>query len=263
MLITVISDANRHSILSEELKKDGYPVSLYKSFDEIPLKIDGDIVILPIPTLKKDGSVNLNNCSIAIEELILRTDEDCLIISCNYSTELRRFIDINKYEPFTSMNAIPSAEGAIFKAAQNSDITLFGSKCLVIGYGRIGRIISDRLKGFGAAVSVAARNYRDIYSAKAHGCSFIGYDELDNGIADFDFIFQTVPYLILDKNRLDRTGAVIIELASGGVGTDLSYAKANNKKVIYAPAIPEGYSPKSAGKIFHDSVISIMKELNI
>lgn len=263
MLITVISDAKRHRILSEELTNDGHTVYLFESFEQLPISIDGDIVILPIPTLKKDGSVNLNNCSIPIEELILRTNKNSLIISCNYKTELRNFIDINKYEPFTSMNAVPSAEGAIFEAAKNSEITLFNSKCLVIGYGRIGKIISDRLKGFKADVWVTARKHKDIYSAKAQDFGFISYDELDYVISDFDFIFQTVPYLILNKDRLDLTDAVIIELASGGVGTDLKYAQDNNKKVIYAPAIPEKYSPKSAGKIFHDSVISIIKELNI
>ncbi len=261
--ITIISDSKRHGILSNELIKDGYSVKLYKTFNELPSKIKGDIVVLPIPTLKKDQTVNFNGCSITIEELIDRIDKNCLIISCNYSTDIRSCIDINKYEPFISMNAIPSAEGAIFEAVKNSDITLFDSKCLVIGYGRIGKIIADRLKGFGANVWVTARNHKDEYSAKSRTFGFIEYDELNEKISDFDFIFQTVPYLILDKERLDKTYALIIELASNGIGTDINYAKEKNKNVIYAPAIPEKYSPKSAGKIFHDSVISIIKELNI
>ena len=265
MLISIFSDAARHQILAKKLIEDGHTVVLYKELSQLPEHINGNIVILPIPTLSPSGTLNIqgNIHNITPQSLIELTDKNALIISCNYFTDVRKCIDINKYEPFTSMNAIPSAEGAIFCAAANSDITIFKSKCLVIGYGRIGKIIADRMKAFGAEVTVTARNYKDIYAAKAQRYTVLSVSDLDKYIHSFDFIFQTVPSLILDRKLLDLSNAVTIELASKGVGTDLEYAKRTNKNVTYAPAIPEKYSPITAGEIFYDSVINIIKELNI
>lgn len=262
MLISVISGSRRHKLLAELLAADGHKVNLYASYSELPVHIGGDAVVLPIPTLNRSGNLNLEGCpgSFTAEELLTRTERHALVISCNYESVLRHTVDINKYEPFTSMNAVPSAEGAIFEAVKNSDITLFGSKCLVIGYGRIGKIIADRMKAFGSDVTVTARSHKDIYTARSFGMTVSGYDGLSDRIASFDLIFQTVPHLILNKEMLDLTDAVIIELASGGAGTDLEYAAKAGKKVIYAPGIPEKYSPDTAGAIFYDSVINIIKE---
>ena len=42
-----------------------------------------------------------------------------------------------------------------------TDRTLHGSRCLIIGYGRIGRLLADRLLSLGAEVTVSARKYGD------------------------------------------------------------------------------------------------------
>ena len=52
---------------------------------------------------------------------------------------------------------MPTAEGAIQLAMEELPITLHGARVLVIGYGRLGRVLADRLAGLKARVSVAAR----------------------------------------------------------------------------------------------------------
>lgn len=200
---------------------------------------------------------------ITLEELLSRRSADTYTLACNFEDEEAQVFDINKYEPFVSMNAVPSAEGAIFEAMKIYPETLFESRVLVIGYGRIGKLIADRMKGFGAKVSVTARNHKDILFARANSLDFISYDKLDTSLSGFDIIFQTVPQLILDKVRIDKINGIIIELASKGAGSDISYAESIGKNIVYAPALPERYSPISAGKILYDSIKSILKDKSI
>ena len=261
MSITIISDSNRHRYLYEYLKKNGYDVVLFESSDAIPEAIDSDITIFPIPSVNQQGLLNIKgNTHLTIESLIDRTSAESLMITCNYECKQRKCVDINKFEAFTSLNAVPSAEGAIFEAMKNSDITLFGSKVLVTGYGRIGKIIADRLKHFGAEVTVAARKQKDIFAAESVGLKAAEYTSLEDTISEFDFIFQTVPYPILTKSLLLRTTALIIEISSKCAGTDIIFANKNGNRVIYCPGIPEKYSAKTAAEILAISVIKIIHQ---
>ncbi len=260
MLVTIISDSYRHGCLADELKRDGFDVELYDNAREIPERIEADIIVLPIPTVKADGLFNLGmDCLFTTEDIIDRTKADSHIITCNYECKNRKFTDINRFEPFTSMNAVPSAEGAIFEAMKNSDIPLFGSQTLVTGYGRIGKIIAHRMKSFCSEVTVAARNVKDIYSAQSLGYKTIDYARLDENVSKFDFLFQTVPFPILTDKVLINTRGLIIELSSKCAGTDSKFAKANSNRLIYCPGIPEKYSKEYAAKIFSDSVKNIIK----
>ncbi len=263
MFINIIADSRRHNILAQKLLEDGHSVIVYKNFSELPKRVYGDITVLPIPTFSANGKFNLPNAPTDFnsENLFDLLDTNSLIISCNLDCSNRKFIDINKYEPFISLNAIPSAEGAISLAMQNTDKTIYKSRILVIGYGRIGKLLATRLKDLGADVTVVARNPKDRYTATAFGLSACDYGELNGLISSFDIIFQTVPSLVLTENRLDLLGdTLIIELSSKGAGTDMNYAEKIGKNLIYAPGIPEKYSSFSAGLILHDSIISIIRE---
>lgn len=50
------------------------------------------------------------------------------------------------------MNAVPTAEGAIQIAMEQTDVTLHGLPVLVIGHGRIGSLLARRLAALGAKV---------------------------------------------------------------------------------------------------------------
>lgn len=263
MLVALISDSARHLYLANELCKSGYETVIYNSVDDIPFEIPADIVILPIPTKDKDGFINLKGSyKTTAENIISRTNSNSFVITCNYECNDRKYTDINKFEEFTSMNAIPSAEGAIFEAMKASSIPLFGSKTLVMGYGRIGKIIADRMKSFCSDVTVAARNPKDRFSAIAMGLSGINYESLYDEINQFDYIFQTVPHLVLTDRLLEKTRGIIIELSSKCAGTDYEFAIANKNNILYCPALPEKYSKDFAAKVFADSVKSIL-ELNL
>lgn len=70
-------------------------------------------------------------------------------------------IDILKKEELAVLNSIPTAEGAIEVAMKNSEITLHNSRVLILGFGRIGKVLAKMLHGIGAKVYVEARKEED------------------------------------------------------------------------------------------------------
>ena len=72
------------------------------------------------------------------------------------------YIDLLKREEFAVLNAIATAEGTVQIAMEESQRTVHGSKVLIMGFGRIGKILAKMLDGVGAKVFCEARKDEDI-----------------------------------------------------------------------------------------------------
>ncbi|MDR3270810.1 MAG: dipicolinate synthase subunit DpsA [Peptococcaceae bacterium] len=149
------------------------------------------------------------------------------------------------------LNSIPSAEGAIQLAMQNTKITLHGSRSFVLGLGRTGWTLAARLQALGAQVSGVARQEQDLAKATACGFRPLRFAQLDSVISEAEIIFNTVPALVLNHQRLETLSpdTVIIDLASFPGGTDFAYAQRLGIKALLAPGLPGMVAPKTAGKI--------------
>ena len=97
-----------------------------------------------------------------------------------------------------------SAEGAIQVAMEQSLKTIHGSNSLVMGFGRIGKILSKMLNGIGAKVYCEARKSTDLAWIEAYGFNSINLKDIEDYLPKFDFIFNTIPVMILDKTRLEK-----------------------------------------------------------
>ena len=89
--------------------------------------------------------------------------------------------------------AVPTAEGALQVAMEHLPVTLRGAQCLVLGYGRIGKLLSHRLQGLEARVTVAARKYADLAWAEAYGLRALPINRLSGALGGMQVIFNTVP----------------------------------------------------------------------
>jgi len=165
--------------------------------------------------------------------------------------------DYYESEEFAIANAVPTAEGAIEIAMRELPVTVNGCNALVIGYGRIGKVLSRLLDGLGANVTVSARKPQDMAWITAGGYRAVHteklLDVLDNG---FDVIFNTVPYRVLDGNVLKKlpSGTLIVDLASKPGGVDISEAKRLSLKVVWALSLPGKVAPVTSGEIIADIV---------
>ena len=242
--ISVIGGDMRQMTLARELCGEGYNVLLYgfdadssdnelKSKKNIDFALNADIIILPVPVSFDGETINMpfSGEKLTIQDLMNKINPLSLVfggrIQKSMAEELEKrkiaFRDYMNREELAVLNAVPTAEGAIEIAMSETPITLHGSKCLVLGYGKIGKILSSMLSGIGAQTYVEARKYADLAMIEGHGCEAVPLCELKNCIHEFDVIFNTVPSLILPEEILRNINknALVIDLASkpGGAGT--------------------------------------------
>lgn len=173
--------------------------------------------------------------------------------------------DYLEREEFSVSNAIPSAEGAIQIAMEELPITLHQANCLILGYGRIGKLLTHYLKAFGGKVTVSARKYSDLAWISAYGCNALNTLKLDGKLSDFDVIFNTVPAEVLNAKLLSelKESCLVLDLASKPGGIDFATAKKLGIKTIWALAIPAKAAPITAGKIIRETIYNIIDEWGV
>lgn len=276
---SIIGGDNRYKLLKELFEKDGYAVSIYgnmytESTDTAETCLLGSsAVICPIPITKNEQTINLNeNFKLTIDELFntMNMQDIKILIGGVLSEKFKEKAlsynitptDLFSREDVAINNAVPTAEGAVMTAIQESDKVLFKSKTLVIGYGRCGKILVSMLKGIGADVSVTYRNKKDEAYINAYGCSPLSIKDFDINLTQFDFIFNTAPAPVLNKENLKRIrkDTVIIDIAQAPGGIDYSYARKLNLKALYCPGLPGRVAPRSAAEILKAAIIDIVLE---
>lgn len=228
------------------------------------------IVISSIPLSKNGKNINtpFTEKTILIEDFFEKA-KNKIIITGNITDEIKgqiknennnEIIDVLKYEELTVMNVIPTSEGAIQIAMEKSNITLHDSNCLVLGFGRIGKILSKMLSGLGAKVYCEARKQQDLAWITAYGYNAIDLENLKQRLNEFDFIFNTIPCLILDKENLQhiKKDCVLIDLASKPGGIDFDEANRLGLQTNWALALPGKVAPKTSAKYIYDIVKQII-----
>lgn len=167
--------------------------------------------------------------------------------------------DFMKMDDVAIFNAIATAEGAIVKAMELKPVNLHDSRCLVLGYGRCGRVLARKLKGLDAAVTVCARSDRARSESEAMGFSSMDFGELSRHILRFDYIFNTVPAVVLKYPELKRLSrdACIIDIASAPGGVDQEAAGKLQVQSYLCPSLPGIYAPKSSGIRLAEKVIKL------
>jgi len=225
---------------------------------------NADAFILPLP-VSKDG-VNLNtplsDKNISIDSFFQLAENKPVFCGMKLSFNRDNIYDYSAREEFAAANAVPTSEGAIETAMLEYDGTINHSKCLVTGYGRIGRVLSDMLDGLGADVTVSARNLKDLEFIKAKGFHALHTSDIKG---NFDIIFNTVPCMIFNAHILAKTAqnALVIDLASMPGGVDFKAAERLHIKTVHALSLPGKVAPKASGIIIKNAVYNIIREENL
>lgn len=173
-----------------------------------------------------------------------------------------KLIDFFKREEMQVLNAIPTAEAAIQVAMENLSITIHSSNILVLGYGRIGKVLSNLSYNLGANTYVAARKFGDIAWIKNLKYNSIQFEDVDKYLNTMDVVFNTIPSTVLTEKNLKkfRKESLIIDLASHPGGIDYNAAKDLGINVIHALGLPGKYSPVSAANIIKETIYNIIEE---
>jgi len=285
--ISVIGGDLRIVKLVEMLSKDGYKVYTYgldkaesigklkevKECENIEeLFKASEVIIGPIPLSSNNIEINtpFSDKTITLEELA-KNLEGKTFIAGNIRPELynltegkcTQIIDLLNREELVVLNTISTAEGAIQIAMEETIRTIHGSNVLVMGFGRVGKILANMLKGIGANVYCEARKNVDLAWIKAYGYNPVHLNELDKYLGKFDIIINTIPYLVLDEEKLKllNNDCLIIDLASNPGGVDKLAAKKTGIKTIWALSLPGKVAPLTSAEFIKDTIYNVFKEI--
>jgi dipicolinate synthase subunit A len=166
-------------------------------------------------------------------------------------------IDFLKNENIAKLNAVATAEGALMEACRLSPFNFHQNKSIVIGYGKCGSVLADRLKGLCSDVTVCARRKEARTQARTMGLHAVSFEELKNELKDARFLFNTVPSLVITKEHLELLHplTVIVDIASFPGGVDYPAAGALGITSSLFLSIPGKTAPYSSAMILTEELI--------
>ena len=165
-------------------------------------------------------------------------------------------------EEYLRANAVLTAEGALAAALGAQERALLGSRCLVIGYGRIGRALANMLTACGANVAAAVRPGPSSARASRDSMPKIPIADIEDALHRTRHVWNTVPACVLDRDRLALLpeDAVLTDLASAPYGFDLDAARAMGVRARRLTGLPGKYCPATAGAVVAEALLRLVRE---
>lgn len=274
--IGIIGGDKRQEYLTQILKKHGFSVLAYGVSDQSyqaaslrELMENSMVIAAPVP-FTRDGKTIASLSEKADMEIssflfFLRPEHiicggglpECVTVRC--TEEGIRFFDFLKNDRIACLNAIATAEGAIMEACRLSPMNFYKNHSVVLGYGKCGSVLADRLKGMHSQVTVCARNEKARTEAEVLGFYTTDFEHLKEVLKDAYFVFNTVPAPVLSEELLKilPAQAVIVDIASAPGGVDFNAAGALGITSSLFLSIPGKTAPYASAQILADELIHI------
>ena len=269
----VAGGGQRAAELVRLLKLDGYAVRAYgvpDAADTPEHALGADVVILPVPLFDADGRLNCPGAALSPEETLSRFHTgQCVfagMVPEEFANQARRkgvlLADYMKYEPMAIENAAATADAALCLTVTHTRETLTGKRCLVLGFGRIGKLLCHRLRGVGADVTAAARSPDDRAWIRALGMRALDASRLAGSLEPFSVVYNTIPAPVLDSELLRELppDCFLTDLASKPCADPDAIARLGIS-YLWARGLPGRVVPRGAAAILRDTAYQLLREL--
>ena len=162
-----------------------------------------------------------------------------------------------KDERLLTDNAWLTAEGAVSAAMSAGNASLKDCRCLVVGWGRIGKALTELLIGMHAKVTVASRSDKGRNCAAERGADVVSTYRLAEAAGGKEIIFSTPPERVFTEIELKHAdpGTMVIDLSSAPFGVDLEAARRLNLRAWREPKLPGRYCPFSAARALLQAIL--------
>jgi len=233
---------------------------------------NANIIIGSIPFASDDNKMyaTFSDKDIKIEDLIKKNNKNKKFIAGSINEKSYKLlsgsyggvIDVMKREELVILNTIATAEGAIEVAIRNTDTILLGSKVLVLGFGRVGKVVARKFYEMCAKVTCAARRKTDLAWVRAFGYDDIDINTLGKNLIKYDIIINTVPQMIINKDLMKymRKDVLMIDLASNPGGINREHAKELDLKLVWALALPGKVAPITSAHFIKETIYNVLSE---
>ena len=238
-------------VKGKTLAADGTAESLQQAVESAKVIVGG------IP-LEKKGIVNLRELSRHLRKHhkvfggvipeAFRQECDERGISC---------YDYMKDESIAIFNAIATAEGAILEALLHKDTNIHRSRSLVLGYGRCGTVLAQKLKALSSSVTVCGNVPAELARAETMGMDTLPLERLEEAAGEYEYIYNTIPAPVIKEEILEKLQeeALIIDIASGRGGVDYQAAERLGVNALHCLGLPGKYAGKISAKRLTDYVL--------
>lgn len=265
----------RQITLLECFKKAGHEVKIFgysgaeenvDSFEEL----NGcEVLIFPLPSCSGDcvfapmskEKIHISDLNLKGHSVIFYAGSNEMMNSKIMSSGALCINYLNN-DVLSQKNAIATAEGTLEIVIDETAETVFGSKVLITGFGKVAKAVARIFNSLGADVAICARRAEALAEAYCERYKTLDFNGLKTSVCDYDVIINTVPALVFDKDVLElvKDDSLIIDLASKPGGVDFESAGNLNKKVIWALSLPGKVAPVTSGKIIYETINSILEE---
>lgn len=231
-----------------------------------------DLLLLPMPMMENETDLNapFADQRIRLQSVLEKLPKEVRIfggqikkpVADQWEQEQRRFTDLLAREELAVMNAVPTAEGTLQILMEELPTTLYGLSVLIVGAGRISKVLRRQLVALGSKVTVAARKPQDLAWAEIDGCKAIRAGTLSEVPMEYDCIINTAPAMVLDEMVLRRVNreTLLLDLASKPGGIDFTLAGQLGLHTIWALSLPGKTAPYRAGEIIYQTICNQMEE---
>ena len=238
-------------VKGKTLAADGTAESLQQAVESAKVIVGG------IP-LEKKGIVNLRELSRHLRKHhkvfggvipeAFRQECDERGISC---------YDYMKDESIAIFNAVATAEGAILEALLHKDTNIHRSRSLVLGYGRCGTVLAQKLKALSSSVTVCGNVPAELARAETMGMDTLPLERLEEAAGEYEYIYNTIPAPVIKEEILEKLQeeALIIDIASGRGGVDYQAAERLGVNALHCLGLPGKYAGKISAKRLTDYVL--------
>ena len=272
MNFCIIGGDLRSFFLAKTLSKEKHEVKLYgfeklenfkecEKYDEMIR--NSNAIILPIPFSKDNKYIHMpfSNQDILIKEICYYLENKIIFVG-NIHQDLKeelhkknnKVIDFMQKEEFAILNAIPTAEATIEIILKNTKKILQNSHCLIMGFGRIGKVLADKLKSLSAKVTCIITNQIEKAWAQVYGYETTTIENIQNNctkLKQYDIIINTIPKIIFNEELKEiRKETLVIDLASKPYGIDRKIAEQEKLNFIEALGLPRKISTNNISKVY-------------
>ena len=235
----------QHEVI-EDLSKENL-ISKLPAFDGITLrrgKIDAEILekCKNLKVISRHG-VGYDNVDI---KFLKKNNITLLVTATTASVSpaehiMFMILNISKGKNFYDQAVRNGKFESIMHMKNNNNFELSNKKILIVGFGRIGRKLIKRCLGFEMKV-YAYDPFVDKRIIESFGG--IKVDDLNKSLKEIDILSLSVPLtekthnmINLEKMKIMKKGAVIINISRGGVVNERDLNEALNNKIIYGAGL--------------------------
>ncbi len=217
------------------------------NFNEVISCLDKiDYLILPIPCTREGEYIT--NTNLRFCDILPLVGDVTIFLGCRERINFEfnstaKVFDLGESETFKLKNAILTVEGVLALSIKSTLFSIYGSKTLVVGYGRIGSYLTKQLISLGASVYVVEKDMQKV--AGLQGVQvFSDIEQLPESIV-FDIIYNTINEDVFSN----FSHTTIFDLANVLCGYNVMSTK----------SLPAIYSAYSSAKIIAESIYSFIK----